>query len=91
VAAVPGRRPHASEPTEVRLCGLVLAVQDLATPANPKKDVMQFFIALGILVAASSAYLVREFWSRSLSIDDAPPPDVASADADATPGRLKAA
>ncbi len=54
---------------------------------------MQFFIALGILVAASTAYLVREFWSRSLSIDDAPPPDVSSADADAdaTPGRLKAA
>ena len=57
---------------------------------------MQFFIALGILVAASSAYLLQQFWSRSLSIDDAPPPDVASSDAgapdaEAPPRRLKAA
>lgn len=91
MAAVPGRRPHASEPKDVRLCGLVLAVQDQATPTNTEKAVMQFFIALGILVAASSAYLLHQFWSRSLSLDDAPPPDVASADTDAPPGRLKAA
>jgi hypothetical protein len=52
---------------------------------------MQFFIALGILVAASSVYLLREFWSRRLSIDDAPPTEAASFDTDAPPGRLKAA
>ena len=53
---------------------------------------MQFFIALGILVVASSAYLVHQFWSRSLSsIDDAGATDAAHSDADERPSRLKAA
>ena len=52
---------------------------------------MQFFIALGILVVASSAYLLHQFWNRSLSIDDVPQADAASADSDAQPRTLKAA
>jgi hypothetical protein len=92
VAAVPGRHPHASEPIGVRLCGLALAVQGQATPAKIKKDAMQFFLALGILIAASSAYLLHQFWSRSLSsTDDAPPSDSGSLDSEPQPSRLKAA
>jgi len=52
---------------------------------------MQFFIALSILVVASSAYLLHQFWSRSLSIDDAPRADAAPVDANEPPSRLKAA
>ena len=53
---------------------------------------MQFFIALGILVVASSAYLLHQFWSRSLSsIDDAGATDAVHTDADDQPSRLKAA
>ncbi len=52
---------------------------------------MQFFIALGILVVASSAYLLHQFWSRTLSIDDVPQADAATADADPQPRPLKAA
>ena len=53
---------------------------------------MQFFIALGILVIASSAYLLHQFWSRSLSSnDDAGATDAVHADADELPSRLKAA
>jgi hypothetical protein len=51
---------------------------------------MQFFIALGILVVASSAYLVHQFWSRTLSSEDVLRIDAASAD-DAPPNQLKAA
>ncbi len=53
---------------------------------------MQFFIALAILIGASSAYLLHQFWSRSLSgADDAPAASTGSADSDAQPSRLKAA
>ncbi len=51
---------------------------------------MQFFIALGILVIASSAYLLHQFWSRTLSADEAPQADATASD-DAPPSRLKAA
>ncbi len=51
---------------------------------------MQFFIALGILVVTSSAYLVHQFWSRTLSSDDARQIDAASIE-DAPPNQLKAA
>jgi hypothetical protein len=92
VAAVPGRHPHASEATGVRLCGLALAVQGQATPGNFKKGVMQFFITLGILIGASGAYLLHQFWSRSLSgMDDAPAVSSGSADVEPQPSRLKAA
>ena len=92
MAAVPGRHPHASEPTGVRLCGLALAVQGQATPDKIKKDVMQFFIALGILIAASSAYLLHQFWNRSLSSsDDAAASESGSLDGEPQPSRLKAA
>jgi hypothetical protein len=67
-----------------------LAVQGQATPNNIEKDVMQFFIALAILVAGSSAYLLHQYWTRSLSVDDATRTD-AAADADVQPSRLKAA
>ena len=52
---------------------------------------MQLFIALSILVVASSAYLLHQFWSRSLSNDDAPRADVSAVDASDPPSRLKAA
>jgi hypothetical protein len=53
---------------------------------------MQFFIALGILVVASSAYLLHQFWSRSLSsIDEAGANDAGHTEADAQPTSLKAA
>jgi len=51
---------------------------------------MQFFIALGILTLASSAYLLHQFWSRTLSADDAPQIDAGAAD-EAQPSQLKAA
>ncbi len=31
---------------------------------------MQFFIALGLLTALSTAYLLHQFWSRSLECDE---------------------
>ena len=69
-----------------------MAVQGQATPTAAKKDDMQFFIALGILVVASSAYLLHQFWSRSLSsIGDAGATDAVHTDADDQPSRLKAA
>jgi len=37
---------------------------------------MQFIIVLGILVTASSAYLVHQFWRRSLIDTEAPTPMV---------------
>ena len=53
---------------------------------------MQFFIALAILIAASSAYLLHQFWSRSLSAtEDAQAAGVPTADDQSQPGRLKAA
>jgi len=53
---------------------------------------MQFFIALGILVVASSAYLLHQFWSRSLSpIDGAGANDAGHTAADEQPTHLKAA
>lgn len=50
---------------------------------------MQFFFALGILVAVCSVYLLHQFWSRSLSVDDAPEADGAATDVE--PRTLKAA
>ena len=50
---------------------------------------MQFFLALGILVLASSAYLVHQFWSRALSPGDAPQIDEAADEPQ--PSQLKAA
>ena len=50
---------------------------------------MQFFIALGTLVVASSAYLVHQFWRGTLSSDDAC--EIEPARADETPSQLKAA
>lgn len=52
---------------------------------------MQFFIALSVLVVASSAYLLHQFWSRSLSSDTAPPADNAVVEVSDPPSRLKAA
>ena len=53
---------------------------------------MQFFIALSVLAVASSAYLLHQFWTRSLTSDAAHPTvdDAASDESDA-PNRLKAA
>jgi hypothetical protein len=52
---------------------------------------MQFFLALGILIAACSVYLLHQFWSSSLSTDDAPLADAAFADSDAQKRTPKAA
>ncbi len=51
---------------------------------------MQFFIALGILVVASSAYLVHQFWSRTLTSDDVREIDATPTD-ETLPSHLKAA
>ena len=51
---------------------------------------MQFFIALGIMVVASSAYLVHQFWSRTLSSDGAQRIDATVTD-ETPPSQLKAA
>ena len=53
---------------------------------------MQFFIALAVLIAAASAYLLHQFWSRSLSgADDMPLMAATGADDETAPSRLKAA
>jgi hypothetical protein len=52
---------------------------------------MQFFIALSILIVASSAYLLHQFWSRALSADDARHADASAAEDAPPPNRLKAA
>ncbi|MHB8378280.1 MAG: hypothetical protein ACYDEB_15180 [Dehalococcoidia bacterium] len=49
---------------------------------------MQFFIALGVLVTASTAYLVHQFWRRALA--EAPQAPAGEAE-DAAGGELKAA
>ncbi len=50
---------------------------------------MQFFVVLTVLVAASSAYLLHQFWSRGLSAtDDA---EAQAPDDQSQPTRLKAA
>jgi hypothetical protein len=43
---------------------------------------MQFFIVLGVLVTASAAYLVRQFWLRALIDTSAPLPDEDDAEAE---------
>jgi uncharacterized protein YfiM (DUF2279 family) len=71
-----------------------LAVQGQATPGNIEKDAMQFFIALAVLIAASTAYLLHQYWSRSLSgADDASAPAAGTGgvDSEPQPSRLKAA
>ena len=53
---------------------------------------MHFFVALAILIAASSAYLLHQFWSRSLSAkEEAPARGAIAADERSQPNRLKAA
>ncbi len=52
---------------------------------------MPFFLALGILIAACSVYLLHQFWSRSFSTDDAPQAGAASTDSEAQQRTLKAA
>ena len=52
---------------------------------------MQFFIALTALIAGSSAYLLHQFWSRSLSsAEDAQAAGTAT-DEESQPNHLKAA
>ncbi len=53
---------------------------------------MQFFVALGTLVVASSAYLLHQFWNRSLSsIDETATTGTVATEADTQPSSLKAA
>lgn len=91
MAAVPGRHPYASS-TDGEQDFVAWPWPFKARPHQPptSKDRMQFFIALGILVVTSSAYLVHQFWSRTLSSDDARQIDAASIE-DAPPNQLKAA
>ena len=53
---------------------------------------MQFFIVLTVLITACTAYLLHQYWTGSLSdANGATPVNAADAEAEAQPGRLKAA
>ncbi len=55
------------------------------------EEEMQFFIALGLLVTLSSAYLLHQFWSRALEPDDAQAGETRDPDAEPSSDTLKAA
>ena len=91
MAAVPGRHPYASSTDGVKDF-VAWPWPFKARPHQPptSEDHMQFFIALGIMVVASSAYLVHQFWSRTLSSDGAQRIDATVTD-ETPPSQLKAA
>jgi len=51
---------------------------------------MESFIVIAILVTVVAAYLLRQYWTQSLGIDDAPTGDLAPPEREAGSG-LKAA
>jgi hypothetical protein len=51
---------------------------------------MESFIVIAVLVTIVSAYLLRQYWTQTLEVDDAPTGDLSPPERDA-PAELKAA
>jgi hypothetical protein len=76
VAAVPGCHPH----TFFQFADIAARPWPFRAVSQPSEAIMQFFIAAGVLLTASTAFLLHQFWTRELSADDDAAPDATEID-----------